>query len=121
MIRLWSWDAPLRWPSSNCSRPSTRSPSRSLSQKAAPEPIPPSPTTIASHSRPHATRRQRERPPLDQLDPAADLDHAVGPRPDDDLRADALADRERPPQLAAHHHRRGPVASSSAIPKSVGK
>ena len=79
MIRLWSWDAPLAWPSSNCSSPSTRSPSRSLSQKAAPEPIPPSPTTIASHSV-RTLLTQRERPPLDQLDPAADLDHPVGLR-----------------------------------------
>ena len=97
---------------------------------------PPRPTTIASQSFARSDRsglsepdrralahvRDSRRPvvlgrALDELDPAADLDRAVGLRPDEDLGADALADRDRP--------RRGqppittaaaPVASSSTMP-----
>src|SRR6478672_1334008 len=122
MIRLWSWPAPLEWPRANCSTPRTRSPSRRLSQDAAPEPIAPRPTTIASHSLrtagsyPRRWRRVRPSRGIDlearvlarlhQLDPTADLDAAVRLRPDEDLGSDTLADREVAPQVAAHRHRR---------------
>ena len=56
--------------------------------------------------RPHGLSLVAVRPPIDQLDESADLDHPIGLGPDDDLGADALPDRERPPQLAAEHDRR---------------
>ena len=119
MIRLWSCDAPLACPSSNCSRPRTRLPSRMLSQQAAPEPIPPSPTTIASQSRRAAVVTPCAiRTLLDQLDASANVDAAVVASAGRGSPSRRPGGSSGPAEPAPSSTAAAPVASSSAIPRS---